>query len=132
MLDKHRSHSHTRARAQLSRPGTSKRGGGTKRRQMGTFWRFFFLFSSYQNGCESFLQLAGLGHGELQRHVVSSEVSVLVHAPRVPHVVLVHQQAPTFLLLSVSSYLLLPPSLALSLSLSLPAEKNFRTTKEKV
>lgn len=40
---------------------------------------------TYQHACESLLQFARIGHGQFQRHVVSSEIRVLVHAPCVPH-----------------------------------------------
>lgn len=51
-------------------------------------WRRKKKHLSYQNCCKSFLQFTWLGHGQLQRHVVSPEIRVLVHAPRVPHVFL--------------------------------------------
>lgn len=44
------------------------------------------IMLAHQNDGESFLQFSRLRHGELQRQVVSPEISVLVHAPRVPHV----------------------------------------------
>ena len=41
---------------------------------------------TYQNDCESLLQFAWLRHRQLQRHVMSPEISLLVHTPCVPHV----------------------------------------------
>lgn len=41
---------------------------------------------TYQNDCESLLQFTWLRHRQLQRHVMSPEISLLVHTPCVPHV----------------------------------------------
>lgn len=53
------------------------------REQRANKWKRSF---SYQNHCESLLQFTWFWHGQFQRHVVSSEISVLIHAPCVPHV----------------------------------------------
>lgn len=40
---------------------------------------------THQDACEPLLQLPRVRHGQFQGHVVSPEVGVLLHAPRVPH-----------------------------------------------
>lgn len=69
-------------RVQPTHTAVPSRGTGAWREQREDRCKPLF---SYQNDCKSLLQFTCVWHGEFQGHVVSPEISVVVHAPCVPH-----------------------------------------------
>lgn len=69
-------------RVQPTHTAVPSRGTGAWREQREDRCKRLF---SYQNDCKSLLQFTCVWHGEFQGHVVSPEISVVVHAPCVPH-----------------------------------------------